>query len=60
MCKCKPVHVDLCRCFMICDRLWPVSTVAQQPETQLSTWIKYGFDYYICQKWVVVYLDVEC
>ena len=28
-------------------RLWPVSTVAQQPETQLSTWIKYGFDYYI-------------
>ena len=24
---------------MLYVRLWPVSTVAQQPETQLSTWI---------------------
>ncbi len=43
----RTVHVDLCRYFVLYFILWPVSTVAQQPETQLSTWIKYGFDYYI-------------
>ena len=47
-----PITLDVQNCTrgplqVLYFRLWPVSTVAQQPETQLSTWIKYGFDYYI-------------
>ncbi len=41
---CKPIHVDLCRWFYF--RLWPVSTVAQQPELGNQR-DEYGYDYYI-------------
>ncbi len=38
------LDVDLCRCFYF--RLWPVSTVAQQPELGNQR-DEYGYDYYI-------------
>ena len=41
---CKPIHVGLCRYFYF--RLWPVSTVAQQPELGNQR-DEYGYDYYI-------------